>query len=337
MANKRLIDIARQLDLSIATVSRALNSTTEHMVKEETRKRILDLVKKTGFKPNIRARELVKGKETTFTLLLPIGVDSVFYTEYYFKLIDGINNVITGTEYTLEILPVVKEYTEEEIYKIILNCNTAGLILSPYCKAIHIPFDIIKRYPFPIITIDSELKGRNAYNVVLDHQKAGYKGIEYLAQRGYENIAVISDSGHSPHSEMRKEGIRQYLKEKKIAEGAVTHMEYPFSRTSGLPALKEIIGLKKRSIGVFSFNDEIAVGILNNMAQMGLRCPADIAILGFDGLPIGQYTIPRLSSVAFPLKKIGEIVARGLIELASKGKTKRRTVIQADILEWESC
>jgi len=128
---KTLQDIAQELKLSTATVSRAINKNTEALVKKETRDKILDLVRKTGFKPNMKARGLAKGKLTNFFLIMSQNEDSIFYDYYFFKIIRGFLNVIIDTEYSLAMLPIENDYTEEQIYELIMHNETAGLILSP--------------------------------------------------------------------------------------------------------------------------------------------------------------------------------------------------------------
>ena len=331
---KNLKDIAKELGLNASTVSRAINQKTAHMVKEDTRKKIFDLIKKKGFKPNIKARNLKKQQLTNFSLILPIGMKSIFYDEYYNGIIRGINNRVVDTEYSLTIIPVKEDYTSDDIFNVLLNNETAGLILSPYCKYIEFPVDLLKKYNFPIVSIDNEIQSKSFYNIVLDHEKAGYLGAEAIWKKGLRNIILISDEGHSRHSEMRKKGFYDFLKNKK--DCSVINIEHAFSYASAPKVVEELLKINSFPACIFSFNDEIAIGVINELKKKRLNCPKDIEILGFDSLSLGEYSSPKLSSVGFSFEEIGEITAKILIDVLLDKKVNKKTVIEASITFGES-
>lgn len=334
---RRLEDIAKELNLSTATVSRALSKNTEHLVKKETRDKILDYVKKTGFKPNIKARGLASGKLTNLFFILSQNEASIFYDQYFFNVMQGIHSVIMETEYSLVILPVKNEYTEDQIYDVLLNNETAGLILSPYCSHLDFPFDVIKGYNFPVLLLDDEERAENAYVICQDNEQAGFDGAELLWNKGYRSFVLVSDVRHSEHSELRKKGFFKFFDDKKESGYAIDHMELLLSYTSAEPVLNEIEKIKERPVGVFALNDEIAVGIINHLAVRQIKCPGDIGVVGFDGLYIGQHALPRLNSVAFPFKEIGKKAAEVLIGAMEGKEMPHKTVISPTITDGESC
>jgi len=332
---KNLKYVANKLGIHISTVARAIDIKTHRMVKKSTRDKIFELIKKEGIKPNIKARGLKKEKLTNINLILPIGIESVFYDEYYNGIISGMNEILLDTGFTLTTIPIESNYSPDKIFQILLNVEMAGLVLSPYCKYIDFPLDILKKYDFPIISIDNELRGKNIYNIILDHEGAGYKGAKMLWDRGHRNIILISDSNRSRHSEMRKRGFYEFFKNKK--DVTIDNVGLEFSISSGLPALKKIMKTNKFPTCVFSLNDEIALGIVNHCCENKLRCPEDISVLGFDGLSAGRYTNPVLCSLAFPFKKIGKNTAEILIN-ALNGKKKKKTILmEAEIKGEGSC
>lgn len=335
----KLEDIARELNLSIATVSRALNKGTENLVKRETRERIFELVKRSGFKPNIKARALAQGKLTNLILILSCTEESIFYDQYFMRLIRGIQQKLVNTEYSLVILSVNESFTGDQIYEILLNNETAGLILSPHCSSMRLyPVDILKEYDIPIVNLSEEMHGRNTYNILLDHVNAGYKAAEFLYDKGYRNIVLISDSDHMPHSEMRKEGFFRFFDEAKRAKCSLKEFDFKLSMVSGVPVLEKVLQEVKLPAVVFSLSDEIAIEMINHLPDKGLKCPDDISILGFDGLPIGAYTNPPLRSVAFPIQEVGELAAKTLVNVLKGDKgVPRVRIVQALITEGVSC
>ena len=334
----RLQDIAEQLNLSTATISRALNKETENLVKKETRDRIFEFIRETGYKPNIKARELAKGKLTNFFLLSSqMNENSIFYDHYFINLIRGITGVLVDTEYSLVMLPIENDYTEDRIYKILLDNETAGLILSPYCSHLEFPFDVIKEYNFPVVSLDNEIMGQNAYNVLLDHTEAGYIGAKRLTEKGYKNILLVSDSRHAMDAELRRKGFFDFFRDNTDAARKIINIELPLSYISSEPVLEKILELDIFPIGVFALSDEIAVGLINRLGNKGLRCPEDVGVIGFDGLSIGYHSVPRLNSVAFPYQEVGREAALTIKDALEGKNVKRRKVIGALLTEGGSC
>ncbi|MCK5451528.1 MAG: LacI family DNA-binding transcriptional regulator [Candidatus Omnitrophica bacterium] len=335
---KTLEDIALELNLSTATISRALNKGTQHLVRENTKNRIFDLVKRTGFKPNLQARGLASGKLTNLFFIMSQNEDSVFYDQYFFYVMRGIQDVIIDMEYSLSILSIENDFTEDQIYDILLSHETAGLILSPYCFYTKFPFDAIKgSNTYPIVTLDIEIDSKNVHSIVFDHVDAGYKGAEFLWKKGYRQFVLISDIKHSYHSDLRREGFYDFFKTKKGERFVVDEFQYLLSDTSSLSVLEKITKVKKSPVGIFALSDEIAIGMINNLSKTGIKCPEDIGILGFDGLRVGRYSVPSLSSVGFPFRAVGRQAAEIIIKALKKQKVKKTYNVKANIIEGDSC
>jgi len=329
---RRLEDISKDLGVSSATISRALNKNTEHLVKKETRETILSYVKETGYKPNLKARGLAKGKLTNLFLIQSEQDESIFYDLYYSDLINGINNVIADSDYSLVILPIKNYYTEDQIYDILFNQETAGLFISPFCLNLDFPFGLIKDFEFPVIALDSEIEGDNVYSIMLNHFEAGYKAAERLSKKKDRDIVFISDSMQNLHSQMRRSGFYSFFERHNIGV-EITEFEFPLSYISGGPVLEKILSLGKLPISVFVLSDEIGVNLINQIWKKGLRCPEDIAVLGFDGLSIRNYTVPCLSSIGFNYYEVGKIAAKVLINTLSGKKERKKICIDAKVLE----
>lgn len=332
---KNLKTIAEKLGLNVATVSRAIRPSTQDLVKPSTRKKILDLMKKEGYRPNIQARNLKKQAQSVISMILPVGIDSIFYDQYYQNIIQGINEVLVDTEYALSVLPVRADFTTDDMFRMLIDNDTAALVLSPYCRYIEFPLDLIKKYGYPVASIDNEIEGNTVYNITLDHYGAGRLGAEIMEAKGRKDIILVSDEGRSKHSELRRKGFNDHFK-KNGAGLKITNIEAPFSRVSGVPVLEEIKARFKSPVSVFVLNDEIAVNMLINANKFGLSCPDDISVLGFDGLNIGEFLDPQLQSVAFPFKTVGKFTADTLIKVLSGKKTAKRIGIEARLTEGAS-
>ncbi|MBF0494447.1 MAG: LacI family DNA-binding transcriptional regulator [Candidatus Omnitrophica bacterium] len=348
----KLQDIAKELNISTATVSRALNSDTKDLVKQVTRDKIFEYIKRTGYKPNIRARSLASGKLSGIYFVLSMkNFDSIFYDQYFFKIIKEILGVIKESQgpfallpsgvkrsqYSFSILPIESSYTPEQIYELLLNSDTAGLILSSYCSDVSFPVDIIKSFHFPVITLDMDPAPENAYNIRLNHKDAGYKGAQFLWKKGYRNFMLVSDINHSHHSELRKQGFYSFFENINFTDFKITNIELPLTSSSSIGVIDKLRELNVFPTGVFVLSDEIATGVINRLRDAGLKCPEDVGVLGFDGLPIGQYVLPALQSVAFPIKEMGKTAALTILSLLEGKSVSKDISFDAYITDGQSC
>ena len=331
--SKTIEDIAKEINVSTATVSRALNPSTKDLVRKETRKKVLEVVQKYGYKPNLRARGLASGKLSNLFFLLSHNESSVFYDEYFFKIIKGILNIIGKTDYSLSVLSIEQDQTHEDIFSYILNNETAGLILSSYCSDIEFPIEMLKGYDFPIISLDNEIDIERGFSILLDHENAGVRAAEFLYNKGTKDIILVSDENHSIHSEMRRKGFLRFFEEKNDASFNIEEMPVPFSLSSSKTVVSKIAEKGKFPVSVFVINDEIAAGMISDLFRNGIRCPEDVSILGFDGLSIGSYMVPKLRSVAFPFQEIGRMAGRIFLDFSQEKKIDKIHWLNADITE----
>ncbi len=327
--------IAEKSGYSIATVSRALNEKP-YLVKKETMKKILAVAKKYGYTKDLSAQALVKGKTKDIGLVIPAIFGSAFYNDFYIKLIAAVTEEASDRRYKLRVLFLSREADFSDVVKEAKSLNLAGLICTPiYYGDYRMVKKSIKGLSLPVVMLNEKMADKNICSVVLDDYKGGYDGAKYLIGMGHKKIAVIRGLWHD--IEKRYEGYRKALedsgipiKEKYIPNGDVATAETGYKKTLSL------LGKKDIPTAIFALDDEMAIGALRAVKEKGLRCPEDISILGFDGMDISKFAIPRITTMVRPVGEMGRKAVDILLRLGEGGRPDH-VIVEASLEEGESC
>ncbi len=326
-------EIAEKSGFGVGTVSRALREDP-FLVKEETRKKILAVAKKYGYAKDVGAQALVTGKSTDIGLMIPAMFGSYFYNDFYIKIISGIMDALSESEYKLRVLFLREKSKFRDVMRESRSLKLGGLILSPYCQDFFIEEKDIKKLDVPVVVLGKEVVGKNIRSVVLDDFKGGYDGTSFLIDLGHENIAVIR--GFREDIEKRYKGYRKAMKDNGLKLNEDLILKGDALEGSGFERTRELIKKKKKPTAVFCLDDEMAYGALRAMREGGLECPRDMSVMGFDGMDIDNFTFPHLTTMARPVSYMAETAVRFLLD---RDMWKRSSCIkvEAKVEERDSC
>lgn len=325
-----LKDIAKKSGFGYGTVARAL-SDNPSLVKEETRQRIVSVAEKMGYVKNFSAQALVSGKTGDIGLVIPAVFGSIFYNDFYIKIIAGIMEEFVDKPYQLRVMFLKTEEDLPKLFQDVRSFRLHGLILTPYIQDFVIPEETIKQIKIPTVVLTWEIKGPNVSSVILDDRRGGYEGAEYLIKLGHRRIAVIR--GFMKDIEERYAGWREAMKKYGVAIREEYIKKGDALAGSGREITKHLLGLKNPPTAIFALDDEMAFGALAAAAEKKVDCPRDISILGFDGIPAGEYTRPPLTTMARPVDEMGKRAVRMIME----GRSGVCEKIRARIHERGSC
>lgn len=322
-------DVAKKLHVSIATVSRALNPSTASLVAKKTRERIRRFVDEVGYRPHRSARELSTGKTQTIGLVLPNILESIFFNDYLVKLLAGAYRVLERDgNYSCEIVILPKGDVLARIDQQIFASGIDGLLLSPYCDpalyALHFSKQLLNKWKKPVVFLNLHAQGMRHFSYVyMDHFEAARQAVTYLIQKGHRRIAMVKGLDLFPEIRVRYDGYKHALKEHGVllrssylTQGALT-IESGYAAVLGLLQTNK----KKRPTAIFCANDEMAIGALRALRVLGVRCPQDVAVMGYDGLDLGEYVVPRLTTLLQPTAQVAETATSLLIDLIEKRET----------------
>lgn len=304
-----LSDIARQLKISVSTVSRALHN--HPAISQSTKSKVIQLAKKLNYQPNMLALNLLNKKTNTIGIIVPE------ITSYYFSsVIHGIQDLFSDTGYHLIISQSEESFVKEKnILEAMAKIRVDGLLISPTSKtrsSRH--FDKLINDGTPIVLFDRDCPGFSSDKVLVDDYDGAFQAVEYLIKTGCHRIAHISGPQNLSISMHRLNGYLDALKKHQISiDEKLVFNVGGFKPEHGVKAAKQILKMPEMPDAVFAFNDGIAIGAMYVFKEACIQIPDQISVVGFDDEPHSSYFIPPLTSVWQPVYDMGLLSARILL------------------------
>lgn len=300
-----LREVAAAAGVSPITASRALN--TPERVNEETRKRVLEAVDQVGYVPNLVAGSLASASSRFIAVIVPSLANAVFI-----EVIRGLQETFEARGY--QILLGNTDYDLDREYQLVRtflgwSCSalvTAGLRHSEACLG------LLGHWDKPIMEV-MELGEALDLNVGLDHQEAGRCMARHLLARGHRSIVYVGAClDRDYRASMRFAGHREVLEAAGL-DAPLIELDRLGSLEAGAAGLDQVLGGFPRAQAIHFANDDLATGALLHAQRLGLRPPGDIAIAGFNGLPLGQHVTPRLTTIQSPREAMGRLAAEQVL------------------------
>jgi len=319
----RLKDIARDLGVSVVTVSKVLRGNAD--IGEETRKRVLKRMKELNYQPNMMARGLASGRTYTVGLVVPDLVHP-FFAEFA-KSLSG----VLRTNSRALILASSEEDPEVERQEIrtLLNRGVDVLIIAS-CQASLRNFYELGDDRTPYLLFDRNFPHLAAHFVGSDDVLVGEMATKHLIEIGRKRIAHIGGKNTSPAFD-RVRGYRKALEQHRLpAPEEYVVIRERFEETgdvAGFQAMQELLALKQRPDAVFCYNDLTAVGAMEATLQAGLRIPEDIAFIGCGNFRYADYLRVPLSSIDHGTVELGRIAGALALELSAKPEQPPKSVV----------
>jgi len=333
-----ITEIALKADTSIATVSRAINPQTAHLVKRSTRKRILSIVKQAGFLPNPVAQRLATGRSTHIVVFLGSRYDSIFYHDYYIKLISGVMEVLERSPYDLIVRMLKLKEVHCSVADQMRGMDIAGAIVCDFVGVLEASLNGIEEFDTPLVVLNRVEKNPRASYVICDNLKSAYEATNYLLDLGHRRIAIIKGVSSEQDTIDRLDGYKKALEQRSVSLRDEFIFSGSYATETGVRAVRKFMRLKERPTALFCTNDEIAIGAIEEMVRMGISCPQEISVVGFDGIDAGRYFAPRLTTMRQPIyemaKRAAQIIINALQGKEDLGKTQ---VFDAQLWKGNSC
>lgn len=321
-------DVAKYADVSISTVSCALNGGTGR-VSNETKERVRQAAEKLGYKPNAVARSL-KTKKTNI-----IGVFlGCFDGPIYAEIRRAIQQVCRFNNY--EAIFAECDFNSKTMERVISQKLIDGAIVL----AAVVDDEVIKAHAnedFPIIVLDRELDHPHVSCITIDNETAGYKIAKHFHEQGFFDVGYIAGSeiGYDNHN--RISGFNRGIKEFGLRIKKEWKLSSDFTEIGGYQVMIDFIQTKTLPRAMFIANDEMAYGALHALREHNIRVPEDIALIGFDDTDMCKVTSPSLSSVSRPSYELGLIATNILFESMSKKRRNTRIILPTELVKRESC
>lgn len=320
MSNITIYDVAREANVSMATVSRVVNGNPN--VKPTTRKKVLEAIDRLGYRPNAVARGLASKKTTTVGVIIP-DISSIFYSE----LARGIEDIATMYKYNI-ILSNSDQNLEKELHLLntMLGKQVDGIVfMGGNITDEHV--EEFKRSPVPIVLAASVEEQGETPSVAIDYEQAIYDAVKLFIDKGHRDIAFVSGPMQEPINCSKKlQGYKRALEEAAIPFNEQFVAEGDYTYDSGMEALQSLMGLDRKPTAILSATDEMALGIIHAAQDQGLSIPDDLDIIGFDNTRLSLMVRPQLSTVVQPTYDIGAVAMRLLTKLMNKEPVEEHIV-----------
>lgn len=326
-------DLSAQTGYSVGTISRVLNNQPN--VSQKARETILRAADECGFRLNVNAKQL-KQQHSNSILVLVKGT----YNKVFALLVESIQDRIAETRYSL-VVDYMDE-TENEVLRALQLCREKKplgiLFLGGNRDNFLADFERITM-PCVLVTNDaSQFPFPNLSSVSSDDKLAGRMAIEHLISLGHRNIAIIAgDHTHSDIGRLRYEGAMEAFREHGISFDPETDCEtVRYTCPDGYKAARQLLERSRGFTAIFAMSDVMAVGAIRGLRDEGKRVPEDISVVGFDGLELGEFTIPRLASVSQNLKELADRSFRMLLNNIESNSAAQYEVLPVSLLDRES-
>jgi len=303
-----IYDIARQLDLSAATVSRGLKD--HPAINKNTKKKIADLAIKLGYRSNNFASNLRKQRTNTIGVIVH-ELKSQFIT----SVLAGIEKITTQANYDLIICHSSETFKKEAANTLnLFHKRVDGVIASlAFDTEDLLHFEPFSKKGIPVIFFDRVFEDAQGTKVVINNQKAGYEATAHLIEQGCRRIAhITANLKRNVYSE-RLKGYQLALAEHGLKYNEKYVLVDDLSEEASIHSAKKILAMRPLPDGIFITNDFCAAVCIQILKEAGIRIPEDIAIVGFNNDVISKIIEPKLTTINYPGLEIGEIVARNLI------------------------
>ena len=338
MSEITIVEIAKRCGVGVSTVSRAINNHSD--INPETKKRIMAVIKETGYIPNNSARNLKRTDAKCIAVLVK-GITNPFFS----PMIEVVEQEVDKRGYAL-VLRHVEAYENEVDVALELEKEKRlrGIIFMGG-SAKH-PADKMKQIgvPFVFTTIGSDISedfNRNAYSTVsVDDEKESFKMVSHLIEMGHKKIAIMAEGSDTPSVvQLRLKGYLKALKAAgiKVNNNLIRYVDQRiYTMANGYDTAKALIESGEKFTALYCISDVLAIGALRAFADAGLKVPEDVSVAGFDGQELSQYCIPRLTTIRQPLVDISKETIRLIFDIIDKESGHRHIIFPGELIEGES-
>lgn len=302
-------DVARRAKVSAATVSRALSSPER--VSETTRERVSDAVRLTGYTINEAARSLRRRASRTILVAFPnIG------NPYYSTILDSVVHEAASRGFGVLVANRLGEDPTQWLRDYFLSNRADGMVLLDASLDVDQLHEMRTRQgKLPLVVACDEVLDARLHSVMSDNRAAAARATQHLIDLGHHRIGHIHSPARNNTVSERLLGYKQALSEAQLAIRPGWIIDGDFSLESGVAAAKTYLKLDDKPTAMFAANDEIAIGFISALRGVGIQCPRDISVIGFDDISVSRCVIPALTTMRQQRDEIGRLATKSLLDI----------------------
>lgn len=320
-------EVAARANVSKATVSRVLSG--KGYTSDETKARVYQAIEETGYRPNLLARNLSTSKSACIGLV----VTNNLYQGSYF------NEILSQAAKKLEdngrqLILVDGKHSAEEEYdaiQFLLDLRCDAIIVYPRYLSISQMDEIIEQHSQPIMVVNRKLRKNHSHCIVCDHKGSSFNATQYLISRGHKEIAFISGTMDSPTAIERLSGYKDAMLTNglEIVESLIVHGHW--TPSCGAEAVMKLHHQAVPFSAILASNDDMAIGAIKALDDLGINVPQQVSIIGFDDIPNAPFLKPALSSVKDPVNEMINEVIHRVISMLDGGRFSKENIFSSEL------
>jgi LacI family repressor for deo operon, udp, cdd, tsx, nupC, and nupG len=289
-------DVARELDISVATVSRALSKP--HLLRPATVQRVREAVDRLGYRPNLVAQNLKLGSTRIIYVVIPS------LSPFFLEIFRGIERAALELGYSAMIGHTGRDPAREGEYFDQVACGRADGVMLLSSARVETPAPHQHQLP-PTVAVLEAAEGQDFPSVRVDHIQAAMQATNHLIELGHRRIAHITGNARAPMAVHRRQGFIAAMQAAGLKNAEENCVPGEFTPEAGQSAMEILLARPQLPTAVFAANDEIAIGAIRAIRAAGLKVPEDISVIGYDDQRLGRIYDPPLTTVHVPTFDLG--------------------------------
>ncbi len=330
----RIQDVAAAAGVSTQTVSRVLNRKPD--VSAETRERVLEVIHRLGYEPNVLARGLASNKTFTLGLIINNLADP-----FYALILAEAEAEARRLNYVFLICSTEQNPSDElRFLKILYSRQVDGILLLalPSAEEQYRYLLALHQEGMPVVSIASHLLDDQISFIDIDNVDGGYQATRCLIEAGRRRIATITGPAQSVATRGRYQGYCKALEEAGIPYDPALVTGGDWEDRSGYERMNEIMQRGVPFDGLFAQNDRMAIAATHALRQAGYSIPQDVSVVGYDDIPQAVYAFPPLTTIHQPVQDLARTATRMLVELVDNPEMEpRRVLLKPELIRRGSC
>ncbi len=301
--------VSEKAGVSSATVSRVINNTDT--VKEKTRQLVLTAMEELGYRHNVIAASLASNKTNTIGYVVP-----ELHGSFFGAMVAGSEHILRKAN---KHMFVVAGHSDDK-----LEQNEIDALLSRRCDALILHVEAVSddyliqlaKQKVPMIIVNRYIEEIGEQCISLDNETGGYLATKHLIDQGHTDIAYAAGALFKADGINRLNGHKRALKEAGLPVDETLIVEGNFQAQSGEACVNELHKRNAHYTAIACGNDEMATGAINALRNLGRNVPEDVSVIGFDNIDYASYLTPKLTTIDYPVREIGEMAARWILNQA---------------------
>lgn len=330
-----LEEVARLAGVSRSTVSRVINNQPH--VRAETRERVWQAIRKSGYQPHAIARSLVTNRTQIIGMVIPEAVTTLFTDPFFPILLRGATNACNIHRYQLMLSLFAASADQQEMYQHFLRSGYLDGVIVASASLDDPLISHLLRDQVPFVSVGRH-PNRRVHFVDVDNVGGGRMAVEHLIRLGHRRIATITGPPDMAAGQDRLKGYRQALEAHRIPVEERLITEGDFTERSGMVGMQRLLPASPSA--VFVASDMMAIGALKALRQAGWQVPQDIALVSFDDISIASAIEPALTTVRQPIERMGSMAVEVLLSLVENSQEEapvNRIILPTELVIRTSC